>query len=156
MRDGHVVLQFYLGGMSELRLVSEKTYNDGKLHTVQIQRDRQEGSLDIDRAKITGTAQGKLTGLDVKSSDHFVGGVPATFGRQVWKKYEIQWNGFYGCIDLIESAPLRSIEIEKANKSLNIEPGCFIEVRIKNFKFLKNEIEFDFNFRKSDWLHQIV
>lgn len=83
LQNGSVVMHMYLGGDSELRLASDKTYHDGKIHTIGVSREGGYASLIIDQLeKKSGTAPGGMSGLDVKSSDHFFGGVPATIAMK--------------------------------------------------------------------------
>ncbi|VDP42674.1 unnamed protein product [Soboliphyme baturini] len=94
--EGHVVLQFYLGGRSKLRLDDD-------------QRSVSYSFLMVDR---TATVLCKL-----KRSD-----MACILFR--WFDYHIQWKGFYGCIRSVSHGYGQKIDIAKANKSLHVEDGC--------------------------------
>ena len=47
IRDGKILYQYDLGGMPA-KLESTETYNDGKWHKIQAERDAQNGALTID------------------------------------------------------------------------------------------------------------
>lgn len=51
-----------------------------------------------------------------------------------WNKFKFPWDGFHGCIQSVEfSKPITNhIDFGIANKSLNIERGCVIQVPIVN------------------------
>ncbi|KRZ89656.1 Laminin subunit alpha-2 [Trichinella sp. T8] len=126
LKDGHVVLQFYLGGLSKLRLVSQHAYNDGKFHNVLALRMKTNGTLrvDSDSDVVTGEAAPGSTGLNIRDHDHYVGGVPDSFPKDAWFSYGIQWRGFYGCIRSISHGFGQNIDIRNALKSLNVDESC--------------------------------
>ncbi len=82
--DGQVVMQFYLGEKSHVRVASEGFYNDGRTHIVIASRNKRNGTLQVDSKGdiVNRMAEGSNEGLNVKQADHFVGGVPESFDKR--------------------------------------------------------------------------
>ncbi|KFD56293.1 hypothetical protein M513_02748 [Trichuris suis] len=127
LKEGRLMMQFYLGGLSRLRLLSNRAYNDGKFHNVLALRMKTNGTLRVDNGNdiVNGEAPPGSTGLNIRDHDHFIGGVPDSFPKNAWFSYNVHWKGFYGCIRSISHGFGQSIDLKNAIKSLNVEDGCY-------------------------------
>lgn len=94
MRNGHLVFQYDLGG-GRAFIMTEEKFNDGKWHTIQIKRLKQNGRMVIDsgRYKYTGKSPGTLQMLAVK--ELFVGGYSDYLDMP---RRNVSDFGFTGCI----------------------------------------------------------
>ena len=126
LQDGHVVVQLRLGADGHLRLESSRAYNDGVTHVLTATRQRQSATLAIGvDDEVSGTVGGDSHTLHVRNEPHYVGGVPPSFNRSAWAGSNIRWTGFFGCVSQVRpNTDAPPLVLDKADKSLNMEPGC--------------------------------
>uniref|UniRef100_A0A914VG69 Laminin G domain-containing protein n=1 Tax=Plectus sambesii TaxID=2011161 RepID=A0A914VG69_9BILA len=130
LRNGSVVFKFYLGGESSVVVQSKKkSYNDGRTHTIRAIRTKQEGALQVDSEadRVTLTAPGANSALNVGDGNHFVGGVPASFNISKWERFDIQWRGFFGCISSVKPSQFNELDLDNPVRSQRKQPGCLMD-----------------------------
>ncbi|KAK3091660.1 hypothetical protein FSP39_021617 [Pinctada imbricata] len=111
IRKGKILFQYDLGGMPA-KLMSNKTYNDGKWHKIQAQREARRGGLTIDGTLVTtGESPGTLTDMSFED-DVFIGG----YNQLIVNVNGVNSRGFDGCI--------RNVQFGTNIYDLNINKGA--------------------------------
>uniref|UniRef100_A0A183D458 LAM_G_DOMAIN domain-containing protein n=1 Tax=Gongylonema pulchrum TaxID=637853 RepID=A0A183D458_9BILA len=105
LRDGHVLFTINLGDDSYASVESKKSsYADGRSHTVRAIRNSDKIHLQVDdeNDRRSATILGQNTMLNVNDDDHFVGGVPPGFNITAFRRFDIHWSDFFGCIQSVK------------------------------------------------------
>ncbi|KAK0428393.1 hypothetical protein QR680_010776 [Steinernema hermaphroditum] len=126
LRNGKLVCKINLGGNSSVELATEKdNYNDGLLHNVFCTARKGELILKGEEKYIK-VIPGENTVFNEPKGDNFIAGVPDDFEKTAFADYNIQWNGFFGCIQQVKSSSA-DLDFEKAERSLNMRRGCALK-----------------------------
>lgn len=68
---------------------------------------------------------GENTLLDIRDNDaHYVGGVPSDFDKSAFEGFDIQWTGFFGCIQSVKPNQVSELDLDHPVRSQRKEPGC--------------------------------
>lgn len=57
--------------------------------------------VDDESDRNSATIPGQNARLSINGDDHFVGGIPPGFDTTAFRHFDIQWNGFFGCIQSV-------------------------------------------------------
>ncbi|XP_055956666.1 laminin subunit alpha-2 isoform X2 [Patella vulgata] len=96
---GKVVLQYYMGGISIGRNKTNKTYNTNKWVKVNVDRNKLNALLTVDNERIFISSTPGKTGLDLKDSPMFFGGIPKSLDISKFQKISpIENTNLLGCM----------------------------------------------------------
>uniref|UniRef100_A0A915BQN1 Laminin subunit alpha-2 n=1 Tax=Parascaris univalens TaxID=6257 RepID=A0A915BQN1_PARUN len=128
LRDGHVIFKINLGNGSYTSVESKKAYSDGRQHSIFAGRNATEVHLQVDgeEDRSRGKIGGGNTMLNINDADHFVGGVPFGFNKSAFERFDIHWNGYFGCIQSVKP-PGTDLDLDSPVRSLHKQPGCLFE-----------------------------
>lgn len=117
MRQGYLVYQFNLGG-GRAFIKSDKTFNDGKWHTLKIKRNLKNGRMFVDKNIYSGVSPGNMSYLSI--SKLFIGGYedPLNLPRTNVTDY-----GFNGCIKNIGIKSSKNV-FQQNHLLFEMNPGC--------------------------------
>uniref|UniRef100_A0A0R3RFI4 Laminin subunit alpha-2 n=1 Tax=Elaeophora elaphi TaxID=1147741 RepID=A0A0R3RFI4_9BILA len=127
LRDGHVLFRINLGGDSYAIVKSKKSsYTDGRLHTVRVIRNYEKIHLQVDDEsdRNSVTIPGENARLNINGDDHFVGGIPPGFSTTPFSNFDIQWNGFFGCIQSVRPSQVAELDLDNPIRSQRKLRGC--------------------------------
>uniref|UniRef100_A0A0N5ATM8 Laminin subunit alpha n=1 Tax=Syphacia muris TaxID=451379 RepID=A0A0N5ATM8_9BILA len=126
LRDGRVIFKVNLGGDSYASVQSERTaYNDGSVHNIVALRKNMKIGLAVDQDdRNEREIPGSSTVLDVDTNEHFVGGVPSNFTVDAFSRFDIHWDGFFGCIQSVLPSQFSELDLENSVRSSKKSAGC--------------------------------
>ncbi|VDK84796.1 unnamed protein product [Litomosoides sigmodontis] len=127
LHNGHVLFRINLGDDSYAVVTSKKsTYADGRLHTVRIIRNYEKIHLQVDNEsdRNSATIPGQNARLSINGDDHFVGGIPPGFDTTAFDHFNIQWNGFFGCIQSVRPSQVAELDLDNPIRSQRKLRGC--------------------------------
>uniref|UniRef100_A0A914BUT8 Laminin G domain-containing protein n=1 Tax=Acrobeloides nanus TaxID=290746 RepID=A0A914BUT8_9BILA len=127
LHNGGVEMRANFGQDSKVVASSVKTsYADGRVHkirtvwsnnTVHLQVDSEDDHVSV--------AVPNDSTLDINYDvTHFVGGVPPDFDKAPFSDSEIQWNGFFGCVQSVKLNQNPELDLDNPMRSQRKEPGC--------------------------------
>uniref|UniRef100_A0A915Q449 Uncharacterized protein n=1 Tax=Setaria digitata TaxID=48799 RepID=A0A915Q449_9BILA len=127
LRDSHVLFRINLGGDSYAVVKSKKSsYADGRSHTIRVIRNYEKVHLQVDNEndRNSATITGQNARLNINGDDHFVGGVPPGFNTTAFLHFDIQWNGFFGCIQSVRPSQVAELDLDNPIRSQRKLRGC--------------------------------
>ncbi|OZC06693.1 hypothetical protein X798_06324 [Onchocerca flexuosa] len=127
LRDGHVLFRINLGNDSYAAVKSKKSsYADGHSHTIRVIRNYDKIHLQVDNESDRNSAiiPGQNAKLNINDDDHFVGGVPPGFNITAFRRFDIRWNGFFGCIQSVRPSQVAELDLDNPIRSQRKLRGC--------------------------------
>ncbi|ESP05355.1 hypothetical protein LOTGIDRAFT_227981 [Lottia gigantea] len=124
--DGKVVLQYYMGGVSLGKGQTKNTYNTNKWVKVYVDRKKLQALLTVDNEKIFIDAKPGLTGLDLKNSPMYFGGIPKSLSMTKFNKIStIETDGLLGCMKDVSVGPI-SVDLQNlfTGNYVGMSAGC--------------------------------
>ncbi|CAD5209051.1 unnamed protein product [Bursaphelenchus xylophilus] len=137
LENGHVVLKARIGGKAVVTLKSVlNSYADGRAHKIRTIRKDQEVHLHVDEGAGQDKVSSRVDGddsliLQIQNNEHYVGGVPPDFNKSVFEADEINFQGFFGCIQAVRPTQVNELDLDHPVRSQRKEAGCtFSEQRL--------------------------
>uniref|UniRef100_A0A914BUS5 Laminin G domain-containing protein n=1 Tax=Acrobeloides nanus TaxID=290746 RepID=A0A914BUS5_9BILA len=127
LHNGGVELVANFGQDSKVVASSTKTsYADGRDHKITTHRRNNTIHLRVDSEDDhVSVAVPNDSTLDINYDvTHFVGGVPPDFDKAPFSDSEIQWNGFFGCVQSVKLNQNPELDLDNPMRSQRKEPGC--------------------------------
>ncbi|CAG9529626.1 unnamed protein product [Cercopithifilaria johnstoni] len=127
LHGGHVLFKINLGDDSYAVVKSKKSsYADGRSHTIRVIRNYEKIHLQVDDEsdRNSATIPGENAKLNINGDDHFVGGIPPGFNTTAFRQFDIQWNGFFGCIQSVRPSQVAELDLDNPIRSQRKLRGC--------------------------------